>query len=83
MDAKRTRGLVKLGILSLFCAIVAGAADQSLSSSVFLALSAVTAVGAAGRGRRKEVGDRAMALPREDRIKTGLLVMSKLPPVPE
>ena len=51
MDPKRTRGLAKLGILSLFCAIVAGAADQSLFSSVFLVLSAVAAVGAAAGER--------------------------------
>jgi|EndMetStandDraft_8_1072994.scaffolds.fasta_scaffold37708_7 hypothetical protein len=47
MDAKRTRGLIKLGVVSLFCATVAWAADHAVFSSVFLALGAVAAFGAA------------------------------------
>jgi hypothetical protein len=49
MDAKRTRGLVKLAALSLFCAGLAWAVDHAVFSSVFAALSAVAALGAAPR----------------------------------
>jgi hypothetical protein len=47
MDAKRTRGLVLLASLSLFCATLAWSADHSVFSSVFLALGAVAVLGAA------------------------------------
>ena len=53
MDAKRTRGLIKLGSLSLFCAAVASAADYILFSIVFLVFSTVAAIGAAGPALRR------------------------------
>jgi hypothetical protein len=43
MDAKRTRDLVFLGVLSLLCATVAGSGDHVVFGAVFygLGLSAV------------------------------------------
>jgi hypothetical protein len=52
MGAKRTRCLVKFGVLSLFCATGAWAVDHAAFGSVFLALSTVAAFGAAGPTRR-------------------------------
>src|SRR5262245_31396900 len=53
MDAKATRGLIMLAVLSLFCASVAWAADHAVFSSVFFALSAVAVIGAAGPRPRR------------------------------
>jgi hypothetical protein len=51
MDAK-TRDLVLLAALSLFCAIVAWGVDRAVFGLVFFALSAVAIFGAAPRDRR-------------------------------
>jgi hypothetical protein len=40
MDAKRTRGLVELAALSLFCATFAWSVDHAVFTSVFVALGA-------------------------------------------
>jgi hypothetical protein len=53
MDAKRTRGLIFLAALSLFCASVAWAEDYAVFSSVFAALSAVAVLGAAAPRHRR------------------------------
>jgi hypothetical protein len=53
MDAKRTRGLVLLAALSLFCATVAWAEDNAVFTSVFAALGTVAALGAAGPRHRR------------------------------
>jgi hypothetical protein len=47
MDAKRTRGLVKLAALSLFCATVAWTAEHAVFTSIFAALGTVAVLGAA------------------------------------
>ena len=51
MDGK-TRNLVLLAGLSLFCASVAWISDYFVLGSVFFALGAVAALGAAQRHRR-------------------------------
>jgi len=53
MDAKATRGLIMLAVLSLFCASVAWAADHAVFGSAFFALSAVAVIGAAGPRPRR------------------------------
>jgi hypothetical protein len=53
MDAERTRGLVFLAALSLFCATVAWAEDHAVFGLVFAALSAVAVLGAAGPRHRR------------------------------
>jgi hypothetical protein len=53
MDAKRTRGLVLLAALSLFCATVAWAEDHAVFTSVFAALGTVAVLGAAGSRHRR------------------------------
>jgi hypothetical protein len=53
MNAKRTRGLVKLAALSLFCATFAWTVDHAVFGSVFAALSAVAVLGAAAPRRRR------------------------------
>jgi len=53
MDAKRTRGLVFLAVLSLFCATVAWGVDHAVFGSVFAALSAVAVLGAAAPRHRR------------------------------
>jgi hypothetical protein len=46
MDAKTTRDLVFLAVLSLFAATVACAVDDTVFSLVFAALGTVAAIGA-------------------------------------
>src|SRR5262245_13616889 len=53
MGAKRTRGLVLLAALSLFCASTAWVADHAVFTSVFAALSVVAVLGAAGSRHRR------------------------------
>jgi hypothetical protein len=53
MDAKRTRGLVLLAALSLFCATVVWAEDHAVFTSVFAALGTVAVLGAAGPRHRR------------------------------
>jgi hypothetical protein len=51
MDAKTIRRLVFLAALSLFCSTVAWAVGHAVFASIFFALGAVAAVGAAGPKR--------------------------------
>jgi len=53
MDAKTIRALVWLAALSLFCAIVAWAAEHAVFTSVFAALSIVAVLGAAAQRPRR------------------------------
>jgi hypothetical protein len=53
MDAKRTRGLVLLAALSLFCATTAWAVEDAVFTSVFAALGTVAVLGAAGPRHRR------------------------------
>jgi hypothetical protein len=53
MDAKRTRGLVKLAALSLFCATTAWAVEHVVFTSVFAALGTVAVLGAAAPRPRR------------------------------
>ena len=53
MDAKRTRGLVKLAALSLFCATTAWAVEHAVFTSVFAALGTVAVLGAAAPRPRR------------------------------
>jgi hypothetical protein len=52
MDAKSTRGLAWLTILSLLCATVAWTVDHAVFASTFFALGAVAILGAALRHQR-------------------------------
>ena len=51
MDAERTRGLVELAALSLFCATFAWSVDHAVFTSVFVALGGVAVLGAAAPRR--------------------------------
>jgi len=53
MDAKRTRDLVYLGVLSLLCATIAWAVDHYVFGTIFTAFSASAVLGAALTTRRR------------------------------
>jgi len=53
MDAKTIRGLVFLAALSLFCSTVAWTVGHAVFASVFFALAAVAALGAAAPRPRR------------------------------